>query len=74
MILHVFWDNTPLISNVGFTCFNPANGEFNDSLPNFGGQSTSVQNQRLICRGGHFGTAIFGRAGTAIDALGLTCL
>ena len=70
-IMHVFWDNTPLVSKLGFTCFNRANGQSNDSLPNFGG--TSVANRRMACTNGPVGVGIFGRAGTAIDALGLTC-
>jgi hypothetical protein len=71
-ILHVFWDRTPLINKLGFTCWNPRTGTHNNSLPNYGG-NTAVNNRRLICRNGPVGTGIIGRAGTAIDALGLIC-
>ena len=70
-ILHVFWDQTPLISKLGFTCYDAASRTNNDILPSFGG--TSVKDIRLICDKGPVGIGIFGRAGTAIDALGLTC-
>jgi hypothetical protein len=71
-ILHVFWDRTPLINNLGFTCWNPKTGTTNDVLPTFGGD-TQVNQKRLRCKNREAGTGIVGRAGTAIDALGVTC-
>lgn len=71
-ILHVFWDKTPLINKFGFTCWNPKSGKTNDVLPSFGG-NTQINQKRLICKNREVGTGIIGRAGTAIDALGVTC-
>ncbi len=69
--LHVFIDSTPLVSRVGFSCYNVGTQELTNSLPNYGGKSSA--DLRLICSGGEVATGIYGRAGTAIDQLGLLC-
>lgn len=71
-ILHVFWDMTPLVNKFGFTCWNPETGKTNDVPPSFGG-NTQINQKPLICKNREVGTGIIGRAGTAIDALGVTC-
>jgi hypothetical protein len=71
-ILHVFADKTPLVARVGFTCWNIKTQEMTNSFADFGGD-TAVTDQRLICPPGQVGTGIYGRAGTAIDRLGLIC-
>lgn len=70
-ILHVFIDRTPLVSRVGFTCWNIVNNAMSDSFADYGGES--VNDRRLICPPGEIGVGIYGRAGTAIDQLGLIC-
>jgi hypothetical protein len=70
-ILHVFADTTPLVSRIGFTCWNMKTNEMTNRLPDFGGVDTG--NQRFFCPDGHIGSGIYGRAGTAIDQLGLSC-
>lgn len=70
-ILHVFWDKTPLVNRLGFTCWNTRNNKMTNSLPNYGGQA--VADKRLVCPKGEVATGIFGRAGGAIDQLGLIC-
>ena len=70
-ILHVFIDNAQLVNRVGFTCWNTRTNEMTDSFPDYGGEA--VSDLRLVCPLGEVGTGIYGRAGTAIDQLGLTC-
>jgi hypothetical protein len=70
-ILHVFWDKTPLVNRLGFTCWHTRNNAMSNSLPNYGGEA--VGNKRLICPKGEIATGIYGRAGGAIDQLGLIC-
>jgi hypothetical protein len=71
-ILHVFADKTPLVARVGFTCWNIKTQEMTNSYAEFGGD-TAVFDKRLVCPPGQVGTGIYGRAGTAIDRLGLIC-
>jgi len=70
-ILHVFADKTPLVNRLGFTCWHPGTGAVTNSLPDYGG--VAGNNQRLMCARGEVATGIYGRAGTAIDRLGLIC-
>lgn len=70
-ILHVFTDKTPLVSGVGFTCWTAATAKNTDHPPPSTG--LAVKNQRFLCPRGEMGIGIYGRAGTAIDQLGLTC-
>lgn len=70
-ILHVFIDNGQLVSQVGFTCWNTRTNEMTNSFPEYGGEA--VSDLRLVCPQGQVGTGIYGRAGSAIDQLGLTC-
>jgi uncharacterized protein YkwD len=70
-VLHVHWDNTPLVNRVGFACWNIHTNQMTNSLPDYGGKATG--NQNLACPKGEVAVGIFGRAGTAIDALGLVC-
>ena len=70
-ILHVFWDKTPLVNRLGFTCWHTRNNAMTNSSANYGGQA--VGNKRLICPQGEVATGIYGRAGGAIDQLGLIC-
>ena len=58
-------------NRLGFTCWHPATNAMTNNLPDYGGQA--VNNQRLICPVGEIGAGIYGRAGTAIDQLGLIC-
>jgi hypothetical protein len=70
-ILQVFVGKIPLVSRVGFTCWNVKNNNMTNSYPNYGGDETT--NQRLICPTGQVAVGIYGHAGTAIDQLGLVC-
>ncbi len=70
-ILHVFADRTPLVSGVGFTCWTARNATNSNHPPRSVGHAT--RNKRFICPPGEMATGIYGRAGTAIDKLGLTC-
>jgi hypothetical protein len=70
-ILHVFWDKTPLVNRLGFTCWHTRNNRMTNSSPSYGGEA--VGNKRLICPQGEIATGIYGRAGGAIDQLGLIC-
>ena len=70
-ILHVFWDKTPLVNRVGFTCWHTRNNRMTNSPASYGGEA--VGNKRLICPQGEIATGIYGRAGGAIDQLGLIC-
>lgn len=70
-ILHVFWDKTPLVNRVGFTCWHTRNMRMTNSPASYGGEA--VGNTRLICPQGQIATGIYGRAGGAIDQLGLIC-
>src|SRR5262245_25849711 len=67
-ILHVFADRIPLVNRVGFTCWHPGTGDVTNNLGGVAGN-----NRRLICPHGEVATGIYGRAGTAIDRLGLIC-
>jgi hypothetical protein len=70
-ILHVFWDKTPLVNRVGFTCWQTRNNSLSNVTASYGGQA--VGNKRLICPQGEIAAGIYGRAGGAIDQLGLIC-
>jgi hypothetical protein len=70
-ILQVFVDAGPLISDVGMSCWNPISGETADKVLRTRG--VSINSQRMICDDGQVAVGIFGRAGTAIDSLGLIC-
>jgi hypothetical protein len=70
-ILHVFWDKTPLVSRVGFTCWHTRNNNMKNFRPRKGGEP--VGDKRLICPEGEVASGIYGRAGGAIDQLGLIC-
>jgi hypothetical protein len=71
-VLHVFIDKTPLVSKVEFACWNiDTNKMDNVVVQNSRAQVTRDVN--LTCPIGEIGTAIYGRAGTAIDQLGLVC-
>lgn len=70
-ILHVFWDKTPLVTRIGLTCWNTRNNALKNVMPGTGGEP--VGNKRLICPRGEVATGIYGRAGSAIDQLGLIC-
>ena len=70
-ILHVFWDKSPLVNRLGFTCWHTRNNAMTNSFPNYGGEA--VGNKRLTCPRGEIATGIYGRAGGAIDQLGLIC-
>ncbi len=69
--LDVSMNATPLVSRLGFTCWMPDSQVLNDHIKDFGGEEAS--SKQITCPGGEYGTGIFGRAGTAIDALGLIC-
>jgi hypothetical protein len=70
-VLHVFVDSGLLVNRVGFTCWNPKTNAMTDSFPEYGGEP--VNDQRLVCPQGEVGIGIYGRAGSAIDRLGLIC-
>jgi hypothetical protein len=70
-ILDVFWDNTPLVNRVGFTCWHTRNNRMTNRPASYGGEA--VAHKRLICPQGEIATGIYGRAGGAIDQLGLIC-
>lgn len=76
-ILHVFVDNGALVNNVGMTCLNPdapARREHtNKVLARWKLKNPSVRDRRFLCPEGMVGVGIYGRAGSAIDALGLIC-
>jgi hypothetical protein len=70
-ILHVFVDAGPLVTNVGMSCWNPFNGDTANKVLRTGG--VPVNDERFNCQNGEVAIGIFGRAGTAVDSLGLIC-
>jgi hypothetical protein len=70
-ILDVYVDGAFIVNNVGLSCFNPTTAQFNNVYPVTGAQTFS--NKNVGCPGGMIGSGIYGRAGTAIDLLGLVC-
>jgi len=70
-ILDVFVGNLPFVSTVGFTCWNPITTKVTNSFADAG--SPKVSHKPLVCPTGQIAVGIFGRAGTAIDQVGLIC-
>ena len=70
-ILDVFVGNLPFVSTIGFTCWNPTASKVTNSYPDAG--SPKVSDQHLVCPSGQIAVGIFGRAGTAIDQVGVIC-
>jgi hypothetical protein len=81
-ILHVFVDSGDLVNNVGMSCLNPVKGTHayeifanwqNETGPTRPPKNPSKVDRRFLCPEGMVGVGIYGRAGTALDALGLIC-
>jgi hypothetical protein len=70
----VFVGAIPLVSAVGFTCWNWKTNIQTSTLANYGTYSgPQVTSQHEVCPPGQIAVGIFGHAGTAIDQLGLVC-
>jgi hypothetical protein len=69
--LNVSIDKTPLVSGLGFTCWNPYTSTVSEE--GWAPFDTSVSTRMVRCGSGEISNGIFGRAGSAIDALGISC-